>query len=439
MGCLAKAVGLLILASWTGGGVWLLVEQKAHGESLLPAIIVLGLAVLVIAALTVAALVDRIPAWRHGRGGAMPAIVTIGLAVISTVGIWLVVDMTVVNRRPSAELTAALAPACAGQPVAGAARLSTTVANHLVVLALDGTEHSWTGFPSIGLRPPSLSDAELVVCVDPVETRTQIQVCKYVNGPDITRWAVSRKVEVHEAATGRLIISFTASADARGCKQTEQQEVVELVGVLEWSQVESRLEYLVAHGVDGSTRITASRPIILAPGESDVIGLVVTNTTSDLLTATLQIRYPATGGGAGLEELLVSNLEPGERRIDGVRPVDLAPESSVGITVEVAKVEAGSLDAASRATRRQVTVTAPAVPVAEGDAVEVTLTNASSMKLFASITVGFLRAGVLVAIGQGSVKAIAAGDSATLELDLTGDASGADEVLSQVDVAYEVR
>ena len=69
-----KAVALIVLATWTGFGAWLLAEQKAHGESVLPGLVVLGIGVLILAALLTAAIQLHIPPWRHG------ALVAVGKA-----------------------------------------------------------------------------------------------------------------------------------------------------------------------------------------------------------------------------------------------------------------------------------------------------------------------------------------------------------------------
>jgi hypothetical protein len=434
MGCLGKAVGLLILTIWTSYGASFLVEQKAHGESLLPPMVILGLAVLLIAALLVLAVGRFVPAWRRGetRGQALTSLLLAGIAMVA---IYVAVDVNVANRRPGRELTAALAPACAGSPVAGAGSIvANGTANHLVVLDAAGHEHDWTGYPAIVLRPPSLSDAELVICIAE-EKRATVEVCEYTNGPDITRYAVSRKVGVHEAATGRLVLLFTATAEPRRCQATESKELTELVGSLDWAQVDKRLAYLVAHGVDAASRIALSRAMILEPGESMAIGLVVSSTAAESLTVHLVVSYPAGRGGLGTEDATVTGLEPGERRVALAWPTDLAFESSVGVDAAVVEVEAGDSQDERRATARQLLVTAPDLPLLAGRPA-VGIANRSATNVYASVTVGFLRDGVLVAVGQADATSLAAGGTASLPLDVVGDPTGATETITQVDVAY---
>lgn len=241
MGCLAKGVGLVLVGVWTAIALTVVVESKAHGEPMAPGIILLGSAALAVAVVVVLVAIRVVPAWRGARGS-VPPLIAIALAVVATTGVYVAVDQNVENRRPSPDLTAALGPACRGVAVGGAASVTSgTAGNHLVVLAPDGAEHVWTGHPPIAWRPMSLNDTELVACISNEETRAQIEVCDYTGGPDITRYSVSRVVEVHAAATGRLITRFTASDEPRDCKQTEDKDVTELVGSLGWDDVEERL------------------------------------------------------------------------------------------------------------------------------------------------------------------------------------------------------
>jgi hypothetical protein len=84
-------------------------------------------------------------------------------------------------------------------------------------------------------------------------------------------------------------------------------------------------------------------------------------------------------------------------------------------------------------------MTPPALPVEAGAlAVESTIRNGSTVTLDVSVTVGFLRAGQLVAIADGQVRALTAGSSAPATLYLSGDVGGATETIEQVDFAIEV-
>ncbi len=240
MGCLAKGVGLVLVGVWTAIALTVVIESRAHGEPTLPGVLLLGSAALAVAVILVVTAIRVVPAWRGARGSG-PPLIAIALAVVATAGIHLAVEQNVANQRPSPEITAGLGPSCRGLAVAGAASPSNAGGNHLVVLALDGAEHDWTGNPPLAWRPSALADAELVVCIPEEESRRQIEVCDYTGGPDITRYAVSREVEVRDAATGRLITRFTASGEPRECRQTEDKDLTELVGSLGWDEIEKLL------------------------------------------------------------------------------------------------------------------------------------------------------------------------------------------------------
>ena len=438
MGCLAKAFGLLILAGWISGGTWFLGEQKAHGESLVIPLLVLGLGVLTAAGLVGMALERLVPAWRH-RGARGPAAVTLLLAVVSMAGIYLAVDATVENRRPGNELTAALAPACRGQGVTGAGAISTDGStNHLVVLDANGNEGDWTGHPAIELRPQSLADAELVVCVEPETTRTQLEVCEYTNGPPITRYAVSRNVDVNAASSGELVMAFVATAEPRACRQTESKELTELVGVLDWSVVEDRLWYLVAWGVDPATMVSVGRPIVLEVGPTPVVGLLVENLGRIPISAEVIVAYPGDEGTALTEAVDVEDLAAGEQRVVTWTLADLAPELSVATAAKVGVVTAGETDPKRLSLARQVVITPPALPLETATTVvEVGVRNTATVKLAARVTIGFVMGNQLVAVAEGAVGPLEAGGIASASLPLMGDESGADGVVVQVDEAYE--
>jgi hypothetical protein len=249
MGCLGKGLGLLLLAAWVIGGTYFLVEQKAHGEGLLLPVVILGWGLLVVAALVMLAL-DRVLPRRLRVKGPLGTVALLALGIGPTIVIFLLVDANVANRRPAVELTAVLAPTSAGTAVSGAGAMTTdgSAPNRLVVLDPDGKEHAWTGHPRLELRPASLADAQLVVCVDNEAEETVLEVCHYSNGPDITRYAVSRRVRVVAAATGEVLFDETVTADPRACRQTEQKEVTRLAGDLGWDQVEAELLFLIGNG-----------------------------------------------------------------------------------------------------------------------------------------------------------------------------------------------
>jgi hypothetical protein len=439
MGCLVRAFGLLILTGWIGFATWFLSEQKAHGEALLPALAILAPGVLIAAVLVGMALQRLVPGWRHGAGRG-PAVASLVIAVVTLAGIYVAIDTTVPSRRPSRELTAALAPACRNQPVPGAGSISTDgTPNHLAVLAADGQEGVWTGHPSLDLRPPDLADAELVVCVEPREERTKLEVCQYTGGPPITRYATSRDVEVHAAATGKVVMAFTATAEPRRCRATESAELTELVGTLDWEQVASRLWYLVAWGADPATVIEVGRPVVLEAGLAATVGLVVENAGRRPLSAQVLLTYPGKDEGTLIETTDVGDLAPAERRVLTWRLADLDSGSATPVEARVGSVAAGEADPQRMGMARNLSISGPTLPVQpDVDTVEATIRNGSTAKLTGHVTVAFLAGGTLVAIAEGTIDAIAARASEPLALSLVGGADGATETFGQVDWAYEV-
>ena len=452
MGCLGAAFGILILVSWAMGGTIFLAEQKASGETLLIPILVLAPGLLIIAGLLAAAASRVVPGWRRGRSRG-PTVMVLVLGAGALVGIFLAVDANVANRRPSPEVTAALAPVCAGTAVPAAGRLVATpaaatapgsaaaatpggsastlsgpTANHLVVLAANGAEVDWTGQPKVALRPPTVADAEMVVCVDAAPTRTQVEVCHYINGPDVTRYAETREVDVFEAATGRRLLAFTAVDEARTCSRTEKKDVTELNGDLTWGQVEARLWPLVERGVDAATLVGVGRPTVVAPGVIDEVVMIVSNSGWATVTFSIVLGYPTSPSTGATTDIAVVDLGPGESRLVSTFLADFAPESSLPMVASAGGVVRGKVDAEGANMRSKVTIESPAIPAAGTRSVAVTVQNASTQTLSVRVLVVFTRAGNPVAYGRADVATLAPG-STRVTVELAGDASGADAVL----------
>jgi hypothetical protein len=250
MWLLKRLLALLIVAALAAVGAWQLVEAQAHGESLIFPLTLLALPLISLGWLVVRIGSVVIRGWKWGGASRQKTVVGLLTVVLAGAALVVAVQATVPSQRPSAQLTAALASACRGGAVAGAGALDTSGShmNHLVVLDADGNEQAWTGYPPIAWRPLSLSDTELVACISD-ETRTEIQVCDYVNGPDIHRYRVTRTVRIVEAATGRTVVEFTVSDEPRSCHATEQQDVTELSGELTWEMVAEHCAALVETGV----------------------------------------------------------------------------------------------------------------------------------------------------------------------------------------------
>ena len=156
-------------------------------------------------------------------------------------------------------IAAALAPTCTGHGVSGAGKAAVS-GNHLVVLDEMGNELHMVGqFANTSEPsefkwqepahwiPATLADAELVACVQAVETYTLEQICEYDFGQQIQRFAATREVRVVEAATGREIDAIVIHESARECGVREQ-DVDALYGVITDWDVWNALEDVVANG-----------------------------------------------------------------------------------------------------------------------------------------------------------------------------------------------
>lgn len=296
------AFGVLILLAATGAGIGLLRESIAQGDSLISAGLVLAVPVLAAGALVAAGLQRLIVPLKRRRTvtGVIGLVVSAGLAA----GLY-AQNSTIPLQRPDAAVTAAVAPACAGQAVAAAGRVASGSAaiNHIVVLSTTGAEFGWTGKPAVDWRPPTVDDVELVACVQPEDAVITVEVCRY-NGPSTTRYSATRQIRVAAARTGVELASFSITSDPDACSPVKVGDESEIKASVDWWQVEDHLDSLVRTGAfvdpdpdetyapddtdepDGSPELTAEptagvREVSLATAISE--GLVTAKGSSDSL------------------------------------------------------------------------------------------------------------------------------------------------------------
>lgn len=255
MSCLIALFAIGAVAGLTLYGLDSLFAAQAHGESLLWPFAFLAVPLLVLGWIVVRIGTKLFDGWKDGRGAGQKAIVLLLSVVLVGGGLAAYVQSTVSSQRPSAQLTAALGPACRGEAVAGAGQVDLSGAriNHMVVLDNEGNEHVWTGFQPIEWRPASIDDADYVACVSAEETHTVIEVCRYGNGPDITRYRATRRVRIVEALTGVQVADYTLKDDPRNCQQTEQRDLTELKGEVSWGMLAAECSEWVKPGTASAT------------------------------------------------------------------------------------------------------------------------------------------------------------------------------------------
>jgi hypothetical protein len=146
---------------------------------------------------------------------------------------------------PIGQLVAVYAPACGGDGVAQASpyRASEPGPHPVVVMWERGGVSPLSGKTPAAWRPTSLEDTQLVVCGSPI-SKEVIEVCDYI-GPDITRYRATQTFTVRAARTGKVVESFTLSADPRRCMTSEPYDLTQLVGEIRWKKVEAQLDDLV--------------------------------------------------------------------------------------------------------------------------------------------------------------------------------------------------
>ena len=243
---LGLAFGAFILLVATGAGIDLLRESIAQGDSLIPAAIILAIPVLIAGFLVAAVLQRLIRPLRERK--TITGVVALAISAVLGAGLYLA-NRDVPLQRPDAAVTAAVAPACTGQAVAAAGRVTTasTALNHIVVLDTAGAEFAWTGKPSVEWRPPTVADVELVACVQPEDVLVQLEVCSY-NGPSTTRYSATREVRVVAAQTGVELARFSIIDEPGDCPYAKTDDLPEMKGSVGWREVEDHLDSLVGTG-----------------------------------------------------------------------------------------------------------------------------------------------------------------------------------------------
>jgi hypothetical protein len=187
-------------------------------------------------------LVPRLNRARRRVLATVMTVVTGGVAVALAANGFPTISQNIVVGEAIAATAAVARPACLGTavPAAGSLIIGTTV-NHVVVLDSVGKDFDWTGSTPATWRPSTISDLELVLCVDREQTTYVGEVCGYSNGPDITRHTAVRNVRIVEPSTGKTLAKLVVESAARACAQTEERSLTDLYGSVEWPLVRERV------------------------------------------------------------------------------------------------------------------------------------------------------------------------------------------------------
>lgn len=363
---LGIAFGALVLFVMVGLGIELLREAIAQGESVIPAMLILGVAALAIG-LAIAWVLRLLvkPLQRHAG---VTGLLGLAIAAVLGVGVY-ALNIDVPLQRPDAAVTAAVAPACAGQAVAAAGGVTTGAVrlNHIVVLDSSGAEFGWTGKPSVEWRPSSLDDAELVACVQPADSTAVVEVCTY-NGPSTTRYSASRDVRVVAPQTGAVLASFSIFNEPNSCPTVKSQDLPEIKAAIDWWEVEDHLASLVKTGA-----FVDPDPVGVVPGESDEPAW--TPEPASTPEPTIEIREVALA--TAISDRLVTATGSG----DSLQSLDVIITSKAKEDLSIT-VPAGTYFVPKRAaTQTMVVIHALGIDVPAGETVRATLEVACAQML----------------------------------------------------------
>jgi hypothetical protein len=176
--------------------------------------------------------------------------VTGGVAVAFAANGFSTIARNIVADEAVAATVAVARPACLGTAVPAAGSLITgTTVNHVLVLDSKGMAFDWTGSTPSTWRALTISDVEVIVCVEREQATYVGEVCGYSNGPDITRHTAVRNVRIVEPSTGKTLGTLAVESAARACAQKEERSLTDLYGSVEWPLVRERVAgWLTDHG-----------------------------------------------------------------------------------------------------------------------------------------------------------------------------------------------
>ena len=152
----------------------------------------------------------------------------------------------------------------------------------LIVVGSDGSLPEWSDVLPVEWEPENPESSELVACIGS-QTEKIIQLCPYVDGTPITRYAQIVDATIRDAKTGKVISSTIIYGDApRACMETEDASISSLTG--EPVPVERIIAYLtkmvepldvleVPHGIIGFYSEVDDQPglFVLDSSSEDII------------------------------------------------------------------------------------------------------------------------------------------------------------------------
>lgn len=338
LGC--GVLAILAVVGLGAGGVFVLRDAVAHGDSLLMAFIVLAIPLLVVGGLLVAGVARIVPALK--RHQSVQTVVAIGVAALLGVGVY-GLNSGIPTQRPDPSLVRAVAGACIDQPVAGAGLVHTdgSEPNHLVVLDGSGAEIDWTGQPPLAWRPPTVADVELVACIDE-ETHPLDEVCRYEGGKTATLYDGIRRVRVVAAQSAQELARFVLTS-SDGCDYVLVGDSKEIKSSVAWSEVAARLSSLVQTGryVEPNQPSPSAPPAEVTLRQAIADGLVTARGTGNSL-ASLELRIESK-----TDKVMLVTVQPGTlldpankatQTMVVIRSttVDLGPSATETVTLDVA-------------------------------------------------------------------------------------------------------
>jgi hypothetical protein len=242
-----------------------------------------------------------------GSIAALLVIVGVGLAVF----------------KPGPDPLGDLATACKGQGTAQAGAYSPGTASHLVLIRNGGVDGLSRRMPTDWV-PASVEAAELVACLPDEPTLTQVETCSYTGGADVTRYRASADVRVVEARTGAQLAVVHLVGEPAACRASERRDVTRIDGVINYLELSTRLEAVVAGG--GAAAAGSGPP---ASGSSGTSAVPFGQSPEPLLTPA------ATPVRMELIKAVTADAVAVKATGDSLQALDLSIESNVDFDLEI--------------------------------------------------------------------------------------------------------
>lgn len=183
--------------------------------------------------------------------------------------------------------------------------------------------------------------------------------------------------------------------------------------------------------------ITFGPPVVFR-GPFVTVGVLATNTSTNVKTFTVQATWTSAGSIAATATGAVADLAPGQTRAAMLVTLDQIPDGLDAAQVSIGAIVVDAVSTPGASAAANLTFGPPRVTKNFGlSTVDVQVTNGDSAAHTGTLQAAFLSGDQLLGIATGGVADLAPGQVKTATLVLVGTDDGADQVLVAADAIVQ--